>query len=81
MPNTKRVLITDRLRSEADFYRALGNLRQAGERPAPRNLDALADFLRELGLDSIVCADWCLPEADSRRLRRVLDDLDVRLLR
>jgi len=52
----------------------------ADSRPVPRNLDALADFLRELGLDSIVCADWCLPEADSRRLRRVLDDLGVRLL-
>lgn len=42
------------------------------ERPVPRNLDALADLLRETRANRLVVSEWRVPEEQSRRLRQVL---------
>ncbi|WP_087117726.1 hypothetical protein [Corynebacterium urinipleomorphum] len=42
------------------------------ERPVPRNLDALADLLRETQANRLVVSDWRVPEEQSERLRQVL---------
>lgn len=41
-------------------------------RPVPRNLDALADLLRETQASRLVVSDWRVPEEQSKRLRQVL---------
>lgn len=42
------------------------------ERPVPRNLDALADLLRETRANRLVVSEWRVPEEQSKRLRQVL---------
>lgn len=42
------------------------------ERPVPRNLDALADLLRETQANRLVVSDWRVPKEQSERLRQVL---------
>jgi len=42
------------------------------ERPVPRNLDALADLLREIRANRLVVSEWRVPEEQSKRLRQVL---------
>ena len=42
----QRILITEHIRTRADFFNALGRTRGC-EDCGPRNLDDLADFLRE----------------------------------
>ncbi|MHA7725888.1 barstar family protein [Corynebacterium sp. HMSC065D07] len=76
----QRILITEPIRTREDFYSALGRLRgcQSG---APRNLDALADFLREQHIVAIIAADFDMVEEDLARVRTVLEDQGVALVR
>ena len=73
----QRLLITEVIRDRADFYAALGRMHKCG-RPAPRNLDDLADFLRENKVRTIVAADL---DMEDPALFQVLRDQRVRLLR
>ena len=51
----------------------------ADARPVPRNLDALADLLRETRVKRVVVTDWGLPEASIGGLLEVLADEGVAL--
>ena len=46
----------------------------ADARPVPRNLDALADLLRETRVKRVVVTDWGMPEASIGGLLEVLAD-------
>jgi len=48
-------------------------------RPVPRNLDALADLLRETRVKRVVVTDWAMPEASIGGLLEVLTDEGVTL--
>lgn len=48
-------------------------------RPVPRNLDALADLLRETRVKRVVVTDWGMPEASIGGLLEVLADEGVEL--
>ncbi|OFO95940.1 MULTISPECIES: barstar family protein [unclassified Corynebacterium] len=76
----QRILITEPIRTREDFYGALGRLRgcQSG---APRNLDALADFLREQHIVAIIAADFDMVEEDLTPISMVLKDQGVALVR
>lgn len=78
MISRHKVLLTSPIRSRADFYAEIGALDDA---PAPRNLDALADFVREHQITCIIAAELCLPRQDYEAIREVLDDNGVTLLR
>lgn len=49
-------------------------------RPVPRNLDALADLLRETRVKRVVVTDWGMPEASIGGLLEVLADEGVELV-
>ena len=53
----------------------------ADSRPVPRNLDALADLLRETRVKRVVVTDWEIPEASIGGLLEVLADEGVELSR
>lgn len=53
----------------------------AETRPVPRNLDALADLLRETGVRRVVVTDWRVPEASIGGLLEMLADEGVELAR
>ena len=56
----RRILITEHIRTRADFFNALGRTRGC-EDCGPRNLDDLADFLREQRTSVIVASNMdCL---------------------
>ncbi|MCH6197543.1 hypothetical protein MHT86_08560 [Corynebacterium mastitidis] len=80
MPNNP-LLITGRLASRQDLYRALACCLLPRHRPAPTNLDGMADLLREARVRTVICAQWELPAADSRAVRAVLGDLGITLQR
>ena len=48
---------------------------------APPNLDALADFLREHKVETIVASAWKLSTTDTAAVLEVLGDNGVRLFR
>ena len=50
-------------------------------RPVPRNLDALADLLRETRVKRVVVTDWGMPEASIGGLLEVLADEGVEFSR
>lgn len=75
----RRILITEPIKMKSDFFAALGGIRQAADTPAPKNLDAMADFLREHQIDRIVCVDWQMNDRDSHSVKQVLEDLGVTL--
>ena len=50
-------------------------------RPVPRNLDALADLLRETQVRRVVVTDWQVPEASIGGLLDVFADASVGLAR
>lgn len=77
MPN-KYLLITDHIGSRADFFEAFGNLELMRGRCVPRNLDALADTLRELDIPGITFTDY---HADDAALAEVFDDLGIAFCR
>ena len=49
-------------------------------RPVPRNLDALADLLRETRVKRVVVTDWRVPEASIGGLLEALADEGVKLV-
>lgn len=75
------ILITSQLRSRTDLYRALAANTYAEHRPAPTNLDGMADLLREYRVQKIFCAGWELGDLDTRAVTEVFDNLGITLQR
>ncbi|MEJ4118544.1 hypothetical protein [Corynebacterium marquesiae] len=76
----RRILITEHIRTRADFFNALGRTRGC-EDCGPRNLDDLADFLREQRTSIIVASHMELAEEDLQGVAAVLKDQGVKLVR
>jgi len=81
MPNKRRVLITDCIQSREDFFHALDKARRPVDVPSPKNLDALADFLVDAGINRITCANWAMNDKDARAIITVLSEIGVTLYR
>ncbi|AWB81480.1 hypothetical protein C3B44_03180 [Corynebacterium yudongzhengii] len=78
------VLLTHPLTSREEFFSELASaLRQPKQvkRPAPKNLDAMADLLKEAKVKKVICSAWQLNEADDRAIRAVFKDLGIVLVR
>ncbi|MBZ8178442.1 hypothetical protein GP475_08255 [Corynebacterium poyangense] len=75
------ILITSPVCTRSDFYSAVGDALCHDQRPAPRNLDGLADLLREFRVEQIICAHWCLEESEEKALHRIFEDLNITLHR
>ena len=76
----QRILITERIRTRADFFNALGRTRGC-EDCGPRNLDDLADFLREQRTSVIIASDMKIADAELEGVATVLEDQGVKLVR
>lgn len=76
----QRILITEHIRTRADFFNALGRTRGC-EDCGPRNLDDLADFLREQRTSVIVASDMDIEGEDLEAVASVLEDQGVALVR
>lgn len=76
----RRILITEHIRTRADFFNALGRTRGC-EDCGPRNLDDLADFLREQRTSVIVASDMDMDGEDLAAVASVLEDQGVALVR
>ena len=75
-----RILITEHIRTRADFFNALGRTRGC-EDCGPRNLDDLADFLREQRTTVIIASDMEIADAELEGVATVLEDQGVKLVR
>ena len=76
----QRILITEHIRTRADFFNALGRTRGC-EDCGPRNLDDLADFLREQRTAVIVASDMDMDGEGLDAIATVLADQGVKLVR
>ena len=76
----QRILITEHIRTRADFFNALGRTRGC-EDGGPRNLDDLADFLREQRTSVIVASNMGIEGEDLATVASVLEDQGVALVR
>ena len=76
----RRILITEHIRTRADFFNALGRTRGC-EDCGPRNLDDLADFLREQRTTVIIASDMEIADAELEGVATVLKDQGVKLVR
>ena len=76
----RRILITEHIRTRADFFNALGRTRGC-EDCGPRNLDDLADFLREQRTSVIVVSDMDMDGEGLDAIATVLEDQGVKLVR
>ena len=76
----QRILITEHIRTRADFFNALGRTRGC-EDCGPRNLDDLADFLREQRTAVIVASNMDIEDEDLAAVASVLEDQGVVLVR
>lgn len=76
----RRILITEHIRTRADFFNALGRTRGC-EDCGPRNLDDLADFLREQRTSVIVASNMDLDGEGLGTIATVLEDQGVKLVR
>lgn len=76
----RRILITEHIRTRADFFNALGRTRGC-EDCGPRNLDDLADFLREQRTAVIVASDMDIDGEGLDAIATVLEDQGVKLVR
>ena len=76
----KHILITEHIRTRADFFNALGRTRGC-EDCGPRNLDDLADFLREQRTTVIIASDMEIADAELEGVATVLEDQGVKLVR
>lgn len=76
----RRILITEHIRTRADFFNALGRTRGC-EDCGPRNLDDLADFLREQRTAVIVASDIDMDGEGLDAIATVLEDQGVKLVR
>lgn len=75
------ILITHPILNRVDLYKALADNTYNKQRPAPKNLDGMADLLREFRVSKIICADWRLHGEEARDVLRVLEDLQINLQR
>lgn len=75
------VLLTAPVGSVADVCAALSVAVFGRERPAPTNLDGLADLLREAHPARVVACDWQLPADETRKVVAVFRDNRVELVR
>lgn len=75
------VLLTAPVSSVAELAEAISHAAFGSERPAPSNLDGLADLLREARITHIVASDWQLGAEDTRRVGIVFRDNNVTLYR
>lgn len=75
------ILITSQLRSRTDLYRALAANTYAAHRPAPTNLDGMADLLREYRVRKIYCAGWELDTQDTQAVTEIFHNLGITLQR
>ena len=76
----QRILITEHIRTRADFFNALGRTRGC-EDCGPRNLDDLADFLREQRTTVIIASDMEIADEELESVATVLEDQGVKLVR
>ena len=76
----RRILITEHILTRADFFNALGRTRGC-EDCGPRNLDDLADFLREQRTAAIVASDMDMDGEGLDAIATVLEDQGVKLVR
>ena len=76
----RRILITEHIRTRANFFNALGRTRGC-EDCGPRNLDDLADFLREQRTAVIVASDMDMDGEGLDAIATVLEDQGVKLVR
>lgn len=73
------IIITAPVRSTRDLFHELSRAGSGAQRPEPHNLDAMADFIKELQVKKILCAQWRMPAEEARRVARVFADLGVEL--
>ena len=76
----QRILITEHICTRSDFFNALGRTRGC-EDCGPRNLDDLADFLREQRTSVIVASDMDMDGEGLDAIATVLEDQGVKLVR
>lgn len=76
----QRILITEHIRTRADFFNALGRTRGC-EDCGPRNLDDLADFLREQRTRVIIASHMDMDGECLDAVTTVLQDQGVKLVR
>ena len=76
----RRILITEHIRTRADFFNALGRTRGC-EDCGPRNLDDLADFLREQRTSVIIASNMDIKGEGLAAITSVLEDQGVALVR
>ena len=76
----QRILITEHIRTRADLFHALGRTRGC-EDCGPRNLDDLADFLREQRTSVIIASHMEIADAELEGVATVLEDQGVKLVR
>ena len=76
----QRILITEHIRTRADFFNALGRTRGC-EDCGPRNLDDLADFLREQRTTVIIASNMDIEGEGLAAITSVLEDQGVVLVR
>lgn len=78
------ILLTSEVGSRGQFFTALASalrLPGRGHRPAPTNLDDMADLLRETHVDKVICSHCSLDHSDEHALRQVFDDLGIAWVR
>lgn len=75
------VLLTAPVSTVADVARDISAAVFGPERPAPANLDGLADVLREARVTRVTASDWRLSAGETKRVEEVFRDNGVRLSR
>lgn len=76
----QRILITEPIRTRADFFAALGRIHGCAD-CGPANLDDLADFIREHQIAVIIAANMEMDVADFAAIGQVLEGEGVKLAR
>lgn len=85
MPSSKNysqgedVIINETLHTRGEFYDAMARQVYPPDRPAPPNLDALTDLLREYHVTFVLCRHWELGDEDTAKISQVFTDLDIPL--
>ena len=75
------ILLTSPVATVAELTAAISQAVFGCERPAPRNLDGLADLLRESRITRVIACDWQLDPNATRRVVEVFRDNNVTLSR
>ncbi|MHA2789479.1 hypothetical protein ACXZ66_10085 [Corynebacterium sp. S7] len=75
------ILLTQEIDSLQDLYDGIADVVYSDDRPAPTNLDGLADMLRESHVRKVITSHWSLNDEASRKVNRVFKDVGVSLVR